>query len=200
MTYGSQAAAATHVFEQQRDLALRDRERAAPRGRRRRPRPARRRDVRPVRVVRQADRRRSGSRRCRRPPLCIDCQRRPAAGERRRRSGAENQREPVDDPSTTDRRRARRRSTTIRAAAATLAGIALRTPLVPFGPPRIATSGSRPSPCSRSARSRSAARTSQSPRSSPERTRARPDHLLVGATTRRASRGRLACSASRRRS
>jgi DnaK suppressor protein len=27
MTYGSQAAAATHVFEQQRDLALRDRER-----------------------------------------------------------------------------------------------------------------------------------------------------------------------------
>lgn len=29
MTYGSQAAAATHVFEQQRDLALRDRSRAA---------------------------------------------------------------------------------------------------------------------------------------------------------------------------
>ncbi len=28
MTYGSQAAAATHVFEQQRDLALRDYERA----------------------------------------------------------------------------------------------------------------------------------------------------------------------------
>ena len=28
MTYGSQAAAATHVFEQQRDLALRDHERA----------------------------------------------------------------------------------------------------------------------------------------------------------------------------
>ena len=28
MTYGSQAAAATHVFEQQRDLALRDRARA----------------------------------------------------------------------------------------------------------------------------------------------------------------------------
>ena len=28
MTYGSQAAAATHVFEQQRDLALRERERA----------------------------------------------------------------------------------------------------------------------------------------------------------------------------
>ena len=28
MTYGSQAAAATHVFEQQRDLALRDQERA----------------------------------------------------------------------------------------------------------------------------------------------------------------------------
>lgn len=28
MTYGSQAAAATHVFEQQRDLALRDRSRA----------------------------------------------------------------------------------------------------------------------------------------------------------------------------
>jgi DnaK suppressor protein len=28
MTYGSQAAAATHVFEQQRDLALRGRERA----------------------------------------------------------------------------------------------------------------------------------------------------------------------------
>jgi DnaK suppressor protein len=27
MTYGSQAAAATHVFEQQRDLALRDHER-----------------------------------------------------------------------------------------------------------------------------------------------------------------------------
>lgn len=27
MTYGSQAAAATHVFEQQRDLALRDKER-----------------------------------------------------------------------------------------------------------------------------------------------------------------------------
>jgi RNA polymerase-binding transcription factor len=27
MTYGSQAAAATHVFEQQRDLALRERER-----------------------------------------------------------------------------------------------------------------------------------------------------------------------------
>ena len=29
MTYGSQAAAATHVFEQQRDLALRDSERLA---------------------------------------------------------------------------------------------------------------------------------------------------------------------------
>jgi RNA polymerase-binding protein DksA len=29
MTYGSQAAAASHVFEQQRDLALRDRSRAA---------------------------------------------------------------------------------------------------------------------------------------------------------------------------
>src|SRR3982750_1783307 len=28
MTYGSQAAAATHVFEQQRDLALRDHQRA----------------------------------------------------------------------------------------------------------------------------------------------------------------------------
>jgi DnaK suppressor protein len=28
MTYGSQAAAATHVFEQQRDLALREHERA----------------------------------------------------------------------------------------------------------------------------------------------------------------------------
>ena len=28
MTYGSQAAAATHVFEQQRDLAMRDHERA----------------------------------------------------------------------------------------------------------------------------------------------------------------------------
>lgn len=28
MTYGSQAAAASHVFEQQRDLALRDRSRA----------------------------------------------------------------------------------------------------------------------------------------------------------------------------
>lgn len=28
MTYGSQAAAATHVFEQQRDLALRDRSRS----------------------------------------------------------------------------------------------------------------------------------------------------------------------------
>lgn len=28
MTYGSQAAAATHVFEQQRDLALRDKARA----------------------------------------------------------------------------------------------------------------------------------------------------------------------------
>ncbi len=28
ITYGSQAAAATHVFEQQRDLALRDHERA----------------------------------------------------------------------------------------------------------------------------------------------------------------------------
>ena len=28
MTYGSQAAAATHVFEQQRDLALRDHERS----------------------------------------------------------------------------------------------------------------------------------------------------------------------------
>jgi len=28
MTYGSQAAAATHVFEQQRDLAMRDRERS----------------------------------------------------------------------------------------------------------------------------------------------------------------------------
>ena len=28
MTYGSQAAAATHVFEQQRDLALRERSRA----------------------------------------------------------------------------------------------------------------------------------------------------------------------------
>jgi RNA polymerase-binding protein DksA len=27
MTYGSQAAAATHVFEQQRDLAMRDKER-----------------------------------------------------------------------------------------------------------------------------------------------------------------------------
>ena len=58
MTYGSQAAAASQVFEQQRDLALRDRGRAAPRGRRCGARPARRGHLRPC-ELRQADRARA---------------------------------------------------------------------------------------------------------------------------------------------
>ena len=56
MTYGSQAAAASHVFEQQRDLALRDRSRTELQRDRGRAAEARRRDVRDVRELRQPDR------------------------------------------------------------------------------------------------------------------------------------------------
>ena len=62
MTYGSQAAAASQVFDQQRDLALRDRANQqlaqvdAAAG------ASRRRDLRPVRAMRSGDRDRNGSR------------------------------------------------------------------------------------------------------------------------------------------
>ena len=67
MTYGSQAAAASQVFEQQRDLALRERRSSTSRRSRRHSR-ARRGPVRPVHVVRPTHRRPSDSRRSRGPP------------------------------------------------------------------------------------------------------------------------------------
>ena len=151
MTYGSQAAAASQVFEQQRDLALRDRHRAAARrSSRRRSRgsttgPSGRASA------AAADRARSGSRRCRGPPTAST-----ASGSRPRPLRAR--------PPTTRPRRRSSRSTTIRAAAERLRGIAIRTPARPVRAAAPIGASSRPSRCSRSARSRSAARTSTSPR------------------------------------
>ena len=75
MTYGSQAAAASHVFEQQRDLALRDHDQQHLGGDRCRARAPRRRHLRRVHVVRSG---RSPTDRLEALPwaaLCIDCQR-----------------------------------------------------------------------------------------------------------------------------
>ena len=101
MTYGSQAAAASHVFEQQRDLALREHTQHRGRGRRRRPRAPGRRHLRRVHGVRRPDRRRSGSRRCPgRPCASTASARRPAVNDR---AGAEPEALPAlvtidDDP------------------------------------------------------------------------------------------------------
>ena len=116
MTYGSQAAAASQVFEQQRDLALRDRNEqqlAAVEA------ALARLDDGTYGTASAAAARspRSGSR---------PCPGRPTA------STASGSWAAADDA------RARRRSSAIdavRAAAATLRGVAIRTPLVPFGRP-----------------------------------------------------------------
>ena len=124
MTYGSQAAAASQVFAQQRDLALRDRADQPARARRRGPRAARRRDVRGLRPLRPADRRRAArGAAVGRPLHRLPADRRPRAlmtddGDRRARSSR------IDD---------------IRAAADRLRGIAIRTPLVAVRAARAAT-------------------------------------------------------------
>ena len=135
MTYGSQAAAASQVFEQQRDLALRDRATTH------------------LVLVDAALARLDGGTYGALPPL------RPAdrpepprgaalgrllhrlpAGRRSRRalmsadaSGAAVVGATVDAP-------ARRASTRCRGRGRALRGIIVRTPLVPFGPPAIADS------------------------------------------------------------
>ena len=75
MTYGSQAAAASQVFAQQRDLALRDRADHSARPRRRGARAARRRHVRDMPQMRSTRSHPSGSRRSPWAARCIDCQR-----------------------------------------------------------------------------------------------------------------------------
>ena len=156
MTYGSQAAAASHVFEQQRDLALRDHTRqqlaeidAALRA-------ARRRDVRDVHVVRQADR--AGAARGD-----------PVGGAVHRRARRERPRAPVTDASR--RAGARLARDDPRAPRESRAAWRSGRRWCRSGAPSAAT-GSRPSRSSRSARSRSAAPTTRSRRSRP-RTRAR---------------------------
>ena len=152
MTYGSQAAAASQVFEQQRDLALRERSRAELHARRGGAAGDRARHVRHLRELRQPDR--AGA--ARGDPVG----RRPASTARESRA---------DDRSRpgTPSRAPLVSIDDVRRAAANLAGVALRTPLdrVRDGRRRTArASCSRRSRCSRSAPSRSAARTTRSRR------------------------------------
>ena len=134
MTYGSQAAAASQVFEQQRDLALRDRSRLElSRGRGGAPLD-RRWHVRDLHELRQPDRRRAAGGH----PVGADVHRlRPQAGAmttEAKRGGAE----------ADTRARGRRLGDSspeaplvsiedVRRAAANLAGVAIRSPLLPFG-------------------------------------------------------------------
>ena len=117
MTYGSQAAAATQVFEQQRDLALRDRA-------------SQQLELVDAALARLDDGTFGTCLRCGKPIAparlealpwaahCIECQ---AIVDR----GA-----PVTDPAELVGIDA------IRTAAAVLRGVAIRTPLVPYGPAR----------------------------------------------------------------
>ena len=75
MTYGSQAAAASHVFEQQRDLALRDRSRDRAQPGRDGAATARRRDVRDVHRAAATRSRPERLEAIPWTPLCIDCAR-----------------------------------------------------------------------------------------------------------------------------
>ena len=185
MTYGSQAAAASQVFAQQRDLALRDRAEPAARARRRGARAVRRRHLRAVRPLRPADRRRIVSR---------PCPGRPAAST----ASASPRR---SDDAMTDRTRTRPLVTIddIRAAAERLRGVIVATPLVAFGPAR--------GPAIPQGRVAPADRRVQDPR------RVRRDRLAAGrgprprghlrirrATTPRASPARPGCWERRRSS
>ena len=129
MTYGSQAAAATHVFEQQRDLALRDRNgstspRSTPRSSASTPAPTA-----PAR--RAASRSRpSASRRCRRRRCASTASARRAGDERagpdEGAAAASADASPPRPSSASTRSVPRRRPST---------ASPLRTPLVPFGAP-----------------------------------------------------------------
>ena len=179
MTYGSQAAAATQVFEQQRDLALRDRN-----------------EQHLVQVDAALARLDEGTygacTSCGRPiaperleaipwaALCIDCQR--TAGARADERGGE------------PRPRLHRRRP--RAPRAVSRASRLRTPLVPFGGAGAALVPQGRVRSSRSARSRSAARTTPSRRCRPTSGRAASSPTRA-ATTARASPARRGCSARR---
>ena len=147
MTYGSQAAAASQVFEQQRDLALRDR------------------DQQQLALVDAALARLDGGT----FGACVRCGRPIAAGAARgapvgrplHRLPARSSTASADDASTPTTA-ASSASTRSAPPPSVLRGVAVRTPLVPFGPPEARRS-SRPRASSRSARSRSAAPTTRSP-------------------------------------
>ena len=180
MTYGSQAAAASQVFAQQRDLALRDRADRAAGARRRGARPARRRG--------RSGRAFAAASRSRRPA------RGPAVGRPLHRLPAARPRATADD----DRRRPDRssRSTTSAPPPSACAASRIRTPLV-----AVRAAGRPAVPQGRVA---PADRRVQAPR------RVRGDRVAVArgaapagssptrrATTPRASRGRPDCSAPR---
>ena len=201
MTYGSQAAAATHVFEQQRDLALRDRDQQHLAADRCGDRPSRRGYLRPMRVVRQPDRR--GAARgaaVGRAVHRLPAQRAPPVTARRARRST---RPGIDLPEgATHRTRAAPRPRRPRrdpCRGRDAAGIALQHAARPVRRP-----ARRPVAQGRVA---AADRRVQDPRRLQRRgvavagrTRPRPDHLLVGQPRPGRRPGRAPARASRRRS
>ncbi len=164
MTYGSQAAAASQVFEQQRDLALREHTRTARRGDRRRPRAPGRRARTAVHVLRTRDRRRAPGGPARRRPV----HRLPAhAGP------------PVSGPGVDADLPALVTIDEIRAAARILHGVAVRhapRPVRAPGAPPVAQGGVPPA----DRRVQAAGRLRRGGHADAGRACARAHHLLVG--------------------
>ena len=181
MTYGSQAAAASQVFEQQRDLALREQEEQH------------------LEAVEAALARLDAGL----YGACTSCgQPDRARATRRAPVGRPVHRMPAPGRPAPMTSRAVETAAelvgieAIRAAAADASAVSrcIRRSRR-SGRPNVGTT-SRPSPSSRSARSRSAAPTSRSPRSTMPNVRAASSRTRRG-TTRRASRAPLGCSAHR---
>ena len=182
MTYGSQAAAASQVFAQQRDLALRDRTEHQ------------------LELVDEALARLDAGTfgtcvRCGQPDRGRSPRGAALGRPLHRLPAARRPRALMTD----DGVRAAPLVTIeeIRAAAERLRGIAIRTPLVAVRAARATDGSSRPSPSSRSARSSSAAPTPRSRRCRPEAASRAASSPTRRATMPRASPERRACSARR---
>ena len=181
MTYGSQAAAASQVFEQQRDLALRDRNQQHL-------------ELVDAALARLDAGTYGACASCGRPIAperleaipwaahCIDCQRTAGAGD-------------ASTPQPAARRHRRRSAP----PPSVLRGVALRTPLVPFGPPdRALVPEGREPPADR--RVQDPGRLQRGRVADRRRAGARRHHLLVGQPRPgRRPRGPAARRAVRRR-